>query len=603
MTSQQDTDRQHSEFQDEEAEAHFQTYLNLGRDMPTQSGQISPPAENNTLTSSPLGMGPRAQGTQSQTVQGDSNALSDSYDSNLENINRERKANINSKSRKKQRRAAPGFSTSGRNPVTLRKPEKKPRYSLVIDDDDNFQIWDVSNPEGVLTLSCNNDTFQTSVLQQPSLWIDGIRENMTQMLQLRTDNRELEDHQATITTELRRYESKCNALQEDLQRSNADVTRLRSRRDAYQAENIALTSEVRELRKQVSTRGNAAIEDYDSDDGNPARQRQDPVTRTTVDTLVATSTMKARDTPMFSGDGDRDSYEAWKMSILSKIRNNPGYFTNEWRIIDYIRESVSGTAFNIIKARCDPEGTYPYTQHKETLRDLDGSFAVHDLVGQSYAKLGSREMRMGYNNPKETFEEYYGRFLSCIGPLQLEDRHKIEILKSNLTERLAERTSGLAGTNNMNFTLFCNNLKATDIDFRLSDQRRAEGASQVRGSRANRTADAPPSWSKMWRKDTQYSAPKETKETTRVMVKKRMGPALPPHISRQIRNEGRCYNCLGTTHIASDPDAPCKGTPPLTNREMVAKLSAIDIDWDGEDYVATAAEEEDPNDEKSDSEN
>ena len=70
--------------------------------------------------------------------------------------------------------------------------------------------------------------------------------------------------------------------------------------------------------------------------------------------------MKTRDIPIFSGDGDRDTYDAWKMSIILKVRNNQSYFTNEWRIIDYIRELVSGTAFNAIKSRCDINGIYLY---------------------------------------------------------------------------------------------------------------------------------------------------------------------------------------------------------------------------------------------------
>ena len=76
-------------------------------------------------------------------------------------------------------------------------------------------------------------------------------------------------------------------------------------------------------------------------------------------------------------------------------------------------------------------------------------------------------MRIGYYNPKETFKEYYKRFLSIISALHLKDRYKIEILKSNLLERLTNRT--LRILRNIDFVTFYTNLKATDLDLRLSD--------------------------------------------------------------------------------------------------------------------------------------
>ena len=502
--------------------------------------------------------------------------------------------------RKKLRRADLETAATGGNPNAKGKSKQvKSRFSLGRNGGE-LRVYDISGHEEAIALTCDDNTFVQSVTEHPAIWIDSVRESLNEILRLRGEVRTVRDQQITTEVNLGTTVAKNTALSEDLQRANAEADRLRRRRNAYQAENVALMNELADLKEQVQvlSRDRHTNNDYNSDDGRPPRQLRIPVTQQGADAPFVGHTMKTRDTPIFSGDGDRDTYDAWKMSITSKVRNNQSYFTNEWRIIDYIRESVSGTAFNAIKSRCDINGTYPYQNHREVLSDLDNIFAIHDLIGRTYAKVNSQEMKMG---PKEPFEEYYGRFLSCISPLRLDDRHKIELLKLNLTKRLSLRTSGLAGSTNVSFNEFCNNLKATDLDLRLCDERYTETKPPARTGRANRaigTTSAAP-WSRNWRRD---DAVPTMKETTKVTVRKQEGPSMPPHIASRVRKEGRCFKCLATTHRSNDPDAPCRDSPFLTPKEMAAQLSTINIEWDGVEDE-TVDDDELKKDEASESEN
>ena len=203
--------------------------------------------------------------------------------------------------------------------------------------------------------------------------------------------------------------------------------------------------------------------------------------------------------------------------------------------------------------------------------------------------------------PKEPFKEYYRRFLSCISPLRLDNRHKIELLKLNLTKRLSLRISGLAGSTNVSFNEFCNNLKATDLDLRLCDKRYTETKPLARMGRANHAIgiiSAAP-WSRNWRRD---DAVPTMKEMTKVTVRKQEGPFMPPHIASRVRKEGRCFKCLATTHRSNDPDVLCRDSPFLTPKEMAAQLSIINIEWDGVEDE-TVDDDELKKDEASESEN
>ena len=570
----------------------------------------------NTSVLNTGGVGLDTQETQDETLQ-EQHQASD-YDSDYDLTNEHSGITLR---KDKGRRLPKERPTAGEAPPEGMVPERKhrrSRYSLE-SEDNQFKIYNINHHDKVMKLTCDDKTFIASVRDEPWVWTQGIRDNLRQISILRAGLNELKELHAVTKEDLRKSEQINAELIDEAEKyasQNTDlkdeVHRLRRRRNAYQADNIALTREVEELKNKSGARDHLLDEDYDSNDDRPMRRtspandrrgtrtshaHRNPVIQTEGDAILPGHTMKTRDVPVFSGERDRHTYDSWRMSISSKIRNNPNYFVNEGRIIDYIRESVSGTAFNIIKARCDPMGTYPYNNHGETLRDLDGAFAVHDLVGRSYAQLGSKAMKMGYTNPRETFDEYYGRFLSCISPLGMDDRHKIETLKQNLPERLAQRIAGLSSTG-ISFDSFCANLKATDADMRQINEREAEGGLFTRNSRANRAIGTTPT-SRAWKKDTPLTTPK-VRSAGRDGPK--LGPALPPHVTTRIRKEGRCFKCLSSEHMMNDAGATCKNSPFLTAKEMEARLSMINIDWDGEEEDESMEEEEADRD-PSDSEN
>ena len=91
------------------------------------------------------------------------------------------------------------------------------------------------------------------------------------------------------------------------------------------------------------------------------------------------------------------------MAILAQFRNYPTSFTLEGLKLDYIRESVKSTAFKIIEACVNPEGSFPYQNHLEAMKDLDSLFRVHNLYAKAITDLNSLNIRISSVNSNKIF--------------------------------------------------------------------------------------------------------------------------------------------------------------------------------------------------------
>ena len=295
-------------------------------DLPGTRRQLQAGPLNSTLpgndTPGPSKGAIRLHETQTQTVQGDDPTSSEDYDSNHNNDAIQNLRRITQR-KKKSRQAglAPNLTpTVETSPAKGKSRQVKSRFSLGRKGDE-LHIYDISTHEQVVALTCDDNTFLTSVTEHPTMWIDSIRESLNEILRLRAEVRDVTDQQITTAVELGTSKARNTALGEDLQRANTEADRLRRRRNAYQAENVALTDELENLKEQVQTlsheRQRATNDDYDSNDGRLLRQRRIPatqsgipVTQSGADAPSFRHMMKTRDTPIFSGDGDRDTYDA-----------------------------------------------------------------------------------------------------------------------------------------------------------------------------------------------------------------------------------------------------------------------------------------------------
>ena len=552
----------------------------FGRDRQTLGAGLHPGSLEENL---PAGGEDAPKGTQEDTIEGDTrNPEDELYDSNDEQIggvSADLKRNPGSRLR-------PSKVFSASNAFKGERQVPNRRYTLELGDNDAINLMDSTNPtRKVIEQIANRSKFLEAVNAKPWMWQDAFYTNINEIITMRKNNAILESR----LEHSEKREADTDKLSKELQK---EVDRLRARRNRYQQMNNTLNNENNELMREVAMLKEQANQqrqnDYDSNDdhgshashrrpmdhellNNPSRHRTPatphrPGPYTETEAVGGGYSVKQREIPLFYGDRDRNEYESWRMAILARFKNFPLHFTTEGIKLDFIRESLRGTAFRIIEARINPDGNYPYQSHQEAIRDLDSSFKVHNAYSKAMGELNSPSMRMGYKNSNKTFDEFYARFLTVVSSLNLDDRAKMEFLKLNLSARLLNNATG-ATAMNPSFEHYVQILRATDVDMGVIDARRPY---QDRRSRNEPTPTS-----------TLAARPFRRAKAPPAAANPQRGPKMPTETLQQLRKEGRCYKCLKPGHISTDADAPCKNSPFLTVREMETRLAEVDIIWDG----------------------
>ena len=166
-----------------------------------------------------------------------------------------------------------------------------------------------------------------------------------------------------------------------------------------------------------------------------------PVTNITSSTPIEPGRNKRYpDIKDFHGNSnDRDTWDSWKLHLRAKFKASAILFPSEWDKIDYIRDHCKSIAFEVIKARANPDSDNPYNTADETIRDLDSMFGVYDPIAKAESELHDSDFGMGGKNPKETFDEFLARFFSVVAPLGFTDFYKISNMRRLLSDRLKRK--------------------------------------------------------------------------------------------------------------------------------------------------------------------
>lgn len=234
-----------------------------------------------------------------------------------------------------------------------------------------------------------------------------------------------------------------------------------------------------------------------------------------------------------------------------KFRHSATLFTCEQDKIDYIRDHLKLTVFEVVKAQTTPNNDDPYFTASEVVRELDSMFGEYDKIGKADAKLHDPKFGMGKTNPNKTFDEFLVRYTSAIAPLGFNDVHKISNLRRTINDRL--RWNLTDGTTYSSFGQYVNRCRQCDLDLRQSDSYK---------DRSDRPSN----------KRTITTETKKTYSSTGGNPEK---TNYPPNVVAKLIKEGRCFKCLKTGHRTQNENAPCKNESKLTDEQVTLELKII----------------------------
>ncbi|CAD6581822.1 MAG: hypothetical protein ASARMPREDX12_000676 [Alectoria sarmentosa] len=241
--------------------------------------------------------------------------------------------------------------------------------------------------------------------------------------------------------------------------------------------------------------------------------------------------------------GDASKWEAWQLHLQAKFRASAMLFPTEQSRIDYIRDHCKSTAFDIIKTRCLNNTTSPYVTAQEMLEDLDNMYGEFDPYGTSDARLHDPDFNM---KKKQTFDEFLAKYTATIAPLQLSEQQKISHLTRTITRRLRWYTMGQKPKA---FKDYVKQLRQCDINLRLADRQHEHD-----GSHADHRQDDG------YSTDSSHSS--RTSKTSSRNGSRRGYHGTNVHSKEfleQLRQQGKCFRCQKTGHMAMDENAPCRG--------------------------------------------
>lgn len=104
--------------------------------------------------------------------------------------------------------------------------------------------------------------------------------------------------------------------------------------------------------------------------------------------------------------------------------------------IDYIRDHCKDNTFEVIKAKTNLSYANTSLFVFEMIQDLENIFDEFDKVAKLDAFLYDLKFGMAITNLKETFNEYFARFILAIMPLDFIDQYKVSNIPQILSKKL-----------------------------------------------------------------------------------------------------------------------------------------------------------------------
>jgi hypothetical protein len=279
------------------------------------------------------------------------------------------------------------------------------------------------------------------------------------------------------------------------------------------------------------------------------------------------------------------------MAVLSALQN--GVWTSEAAKINFIRNSVTGIAFDIVAERADPDlsmNKNPYQSHTEILEDLVRTFGSNEKARLAQGKLFAAN---AYQRADESYNNFLARFNADFRCLRMDDDHLMIHLKRLMRPDLS-RNAANAGVIDANLHAFNDRVRrieadrqynreqerfrpsATDTQSRFSRRYRDQYRERDRDRPTNRDRDR----ARRDRDNGDRDRKKTRDSNTRL-------DATPKKYKRtrkehdQIVERNGCLGCGQQGHKANSPDCPRYGKDPVPSKD-IAYLKSATV-WEDEE--------------------
>jgi hypothetical protein len=160
-------------------------------------------------------------------------------------------------------------------------------------------------------------------------------------------------------------------------------------------------------------------------------------------------------------DSSEYSFDQWRMAVLSALQD--GVWTLEAAKISFIRNHVTGVAFDIVAERADPDPTYntnPYMTHTEILQDLTQSFGTGEKARLAQSKLFAES---AYQTADESYTQFLARFNASFRCLRMDEATTLMHIKRLMKPELS-RNAVNAGVTDANLQAFHNRVRRIEAD-------------------------------------------------------------------------------------------------------------------------------------------
>ena len=236
--------------------------------------------------------------------------------------------------------------------------------------------------------------------------------------------------------------------------------------------------------------------------------------------------------------GDKAEWDSWRFHLDTKFRQSAVLYPLEQDKMDYIRDHCKAIAFDVIKTRADPMNTTdPYITSTEMIQELHSHFGDFDKYTLCDAELHDPAFAMKNN---ETFDRFYARFSATVAPLGYTESTKIRTLERLLTNKLRYRM--IDGSKPTSFRHYVERARMIDQNMRLWAKQ--AGVEEIE-------------------EEEFYGPSSSTKDSV---------IDYPSNFKAQLKNNGRCFKCLGYGHRPG-PEAPCANAKHLSYEKAKALLA------------------------------
>jgi len=357
-------------------------------------------------------------------------------------------------------------------------------------------------------------------------------------------------------------------LKDEVVRMTSEVQEAYRRREVAEAKVIELTARLAALQEkydreqtlmaQLKSRPTAASAHNQRETRNHTLSMTPAPMRTTPEGMH--DNPKFPDAPVFSGN--RASFDAWTDKVRDKLSNSAAQYPTEYHRIAYIKSRTEGTAYQQIRAQCQPDHPRTFETAEELLTALEKIYGDKNRRSRAINEL--RTLRMG----RKTFDDFYTDFARCAAEIGYSDDAVTPLLENAISDELAGQVIGLSKPSD--YYDLVDFYREVDHQMRDYDKRVANRARSSRpASQTDRSRTARPT----------------TDTNTRP-------EGYRPNATERalLAQHGRCYKCGEHGHRIGECRNPQMKEMPRLSARPQNKLNKATVGSDDDDDDKTIVE-------------